>query len=884
MQAKASKVIPLKNTKTVKEAIEFANNNARMLADDFLTRAKDYKPNKPSYVCCFCNNGAGTDGTGMQFYTNEKGEPSLKCHKCQHRTGNIINWIGYKELHLSENDFKSKDFIKVLELIGQKYNFTISDNVDIVISKDAKEAREEVKDIEIKEVLKNTMRVEEVKEKQGKEDKKDIDLSKAKKVITRYIYTDENGEPIKANVKYEYFDENNKRIKKEFKQEDLINKVYGLNRLTDEQKAILYNSPAIQEAKEEDKLLFYVEGEKDVNTLKNIGVLATTSGSAKPLNELSLNQLQGVKRMLIIPDNDLVGYKSSVAIFNQLKGIGIDVKILNWQGTTNIKGYDITDYIEEKRQLYKDKSDKDILDLACGTDGLIQDNTDAIEDELEDEAKPKTLQGVYDKLEEMKYYMINHGAIKQDGTLKITPNKIAQILYNVCHCIIINYNPLTPDANPLAIYNARKGIYVLNNSFIDSLIKRVDENISINKVEQVKYDLKNILYTHGKIKELTQNPNKVILANGIYNRETNELEPFTPKFISDRKGATRYNPKAQHPAYKDNWNFDKWITDDIAENDKGKEFATWQMIANSVYNNENNKMAYTLYDEQSNTGKSTMLLFIKNLVGAENTASANLEKLEERFTPSSLVGASVIIGDDNNHGMNLTKSANFKTIVSGDPMQVEEKGKKPMSYSFKTTVLQAMNGFPRFKIDDGLINRLNIIKFGKSYKGAEINYNVKEKYTKDKELLEYILFKALHTPTRPIYKTQECLEFLGQLGTLSDDIIAFKEDIVKNLVSVKIPTEYLYELYKLWTQGQQNTEHISRVAFTSRIKPQMKSLGYIDGSHRINKEEWNVEEDLMKITHLLSTDDRLKENFINIVFKLKGQIEKGTVRAFIKQE
>lgn len=835
--------------KTVQEAIEFANNNAIMLADEFLDKAKDYKPNKPSYVCCHCNNGAGKDGTGMQFYRNDKNEPTLKCLKCNHRAGNIINWIGYKELSLNDNDFKDKDFIRVLELIGQKHNFTVSNGTNISVNKSVKQ---KTKNKSVKEIIAElNTQIDESKDEQ----KTEIDLSKTPQRIKEYIYTDKSGALIKSKVKIEYY-KNNVRQAKEYMQKDLIHSVFNLKGLTEEQKELLYRIDDVEKAKLNNKPLFYVEGEKDADTLHELTLYATTAGSAKPLSDENLKQLQGVKDVIIIPDNDLIGYKSSVAIYKQLKDIGINVSIVNWLDFTDVKGYDITDYIEEQKRLYQDKDIREILEPIISTDGLLQKNTSKIDEYLEEQSKPNTLQGTYERLKQVKFNMMSNGAIKQDGAIKISPNKIAEIIYRTCHCIIINYSGGSQDTNPVAIYDASRGIYDLSNSLIDSFIKTIDENISIAKIEQVKYDLRNMLFVKKKIKNISNDINKVVLANGIYNRITGKLEQFTPNYISTNKLNFKYNPNARHPRFKDGWNFDKWISKDIAQGDKEKEREVWKAFANVVYYNENNKTLYIFYDESSNTGKSTMMEFIANLVGDENTKVANLEQIEERFTPASLVGATVIIGDDNNHGMNLTKSANLKSIVSGDRLQVEKKGKTPYPYIFKSVVIQAMNGFPRFRIDDGLMNRLNIIKFGTSYKGKNINPKVKEEYAHNQELLEYIGNKALKMSTRPFTPTKECLEFRKQIGRLSDDIIAFAEDVIPLLESSKIPTRFLYDLYILWSKPQNNIEKISQNAFTNRIKEVINDLGYhYDGkSIRIKEDEFKPIQDLKNVRAIITQD------------------------------
>ena len=144
--------------------------------------------------------------------------------------------------------------------------------------------------------------------------------------------------------------------------------------------------------------------------------------------------------------------------------------------------------------------------------------------------------------------------------------------------------------------------------------------------------------------------------------------------------------------------------------------------------------------EDGKTGKSTFQRLISNLVGSSNTSSLKIKEFESDFKLASAYGKTLVIGDDNNPKDFNETSENFKSVVTGDNVLLNPKGKEPFSTVLTPFVIQSMNGLPRFRdITDGLQRRLRIIRFNHVYKGDKNNRLIKEKYIHDKRLLEFIL-------------------------------------------------------------------------------------------------------------------------------------------------
>lgn len=84
----------------------------------------------------------------------------------------------------------------------------------------------------------------------------------------QYIYTDEKGKPLYRQTRIQ----NEKE--KSFYGEKFVNGqwIKGLKDV----KRVLYNLPSIIKAVEKAQKIYFVEGEKDVETLKEKGLVATT--------------------------------------------------------------------------------------------------------------------------------------------------------------------------------------------------------------------------------------------------------------------------------------------------------------------------------------------------------------------------------------------------------------------------------------------------------------------------------------------------------------------------------------------------------------------------------------------------------------------------------
>lgn len=376
--------------------------------------------------------------------------------------------------------------------------------------------------------------------------------------------------------------------------------------------------------------------------------------------------------------------------------------------------------------------------------------------------------------------------------------------------------------SPLAIYNPDNGTYNKGERFIKRLCLAIEPTLTSALCDTVIH----FLTVEGIEKEPTKDRDLIVFNNGIYSRSKQELMQFSPEYVFVNKISTNYVKNAIEPVFPD-WSFSKWL-DELSDGDSDKKTLFWQIFANTIDGNAISEVACFLYSEQGSTGKSTFQALLTYLVGKENVASLKIKEFEENFKLASAYGKSLIIGDDNSPKSFNETSENFKSVVSGDNVLIEAKREKPFLYYFSATVIQSMNGLPKFNdVSDGLLRRLRVIKFNHSYKGKIKNRNIKEKYIKDPRLLEYIAFEALKYDSQDFIDTKESQDAIRGLAMDNNKVLQFFEEYVSNLESTRIPTKILFAMFRVWCRVELNSkDNMTRNTFTSEAKVYSQRFGW----------------------------------------------------------
>jgi len=138
-------------------------------------------------------------------------------------------------------------------------------------------------------------------------------------LVATYDYINQDGELLFQKVRY--LDEAGKKTFRQRRPKSGGGWEYDLNGTP----KILYNLPAVLAAKENKIPILVVEGEKDVDTLSQLGIVATTMpGGAGKWLDIHTEALAGAT-VDVIADNDLVGREHAAQVTQALLDAGCDV-------------------------------------------------------------------------------------------------------------------------------------------------------------------------------------------------------------------------------------------------------------------------------------------------------------------------------------------------------------------------------------------------------------------------------------------------------------------------------------------------------------------------------------------------------------------------------
>jgi len=158
-------------------------------------------------------------------------------------------------------------------------------------------------------------------------------------IVATYDYLDEDGELAYQAVRLEPGPDGAPKTFRQRRPDGKGGWIWNLQKT----RLVLYRLPELLDSAIDGRAAFLVEGEKDVETLRSIGLCATTNamGAGKWRPEYS-EVLQG-RDVFILPDNDDIGRKHAKEAADSLSGAAASVKIVELPGL-GPKG-DVSDWL-----------------------------------------------------------------------------------------------------------------------------------------------------------------------------------------------------------------------------------------------------------------------------------------------------------------------------------------------------------------------------------------------------------------------------------------------------------------------------------------------------------------------------------------------------------
>lgn len=420
-------------------------------------------------------------------------------------------------------------------------------------------------------------------------------------------------------------------------------------------------------------------------------------------------------------------------------------------------------------------------------------------------------------------------------------------------------NPNETVKAPIYFYDWDTGLWSNDGDRIESMILAVNPTITSRRKRQDLVDtLKKSPEFDVKITKLsvvTDSEHRYIpVGNGIFDEEKQELLSFDPnRFFFVSKISTPFDPNATVEPVYNGWSVSRMIlniaTDPVTKKvDDEKVKLLWEILKAGATGASWLRVSVLLKDSgQGSTGKSTFTDLLTNLIGQQNVANLRLVDLQD---PTKLIEAThvnLIIGDDNDPEIPLSKFDNFNTVVSSDPLRVRSYYKESYSTRLHVFMIQSANGLPPLtKAKAAVYNRLVVVDFNTQFDSSkDANWHVKHDYIKREDLLKWLLnylltkVKLGHSLTQ----TKESQKELKEIRTESDSVYTFSNEVLDLIPVSAVPSTYMYALYFDWSRanGVPRRLILSQPKFTRELRKQeafIKSWDYVPKNCQI-KDPWS---------------------------------------------
>lgn len=415
----------------------------------------------------------------------------------------------------------------------------------------------------------------------------------------------------------------------------------------------------------------------------------------------------------------------------------------------------------------------------------------------------------------------DHRKAEKEAGKPLPPTLVAEIMAELLTVCRIDSDE---GDKPVYFYDPDQGIYRNDREFLKDFINAIEYRHNERRANDCIY----FLTRQAPHRRLEDDPNLIIVGNGIYHRKTKRLSPYTPNRVFTSKIATNYKPTATSPNIK-GWQVEAWLLDLFDGNKELYQLAL--QLMNAVVRGESlGKMFW--FVGAGGTGKGTLQELFINLIGRSNIASIKITDLDisNRFTLSQAVGKQAIIGDDVQAGAVIKDTSKLFSLVGGDTVSVEKKGKDAYSTFIKTVVIQSTNELPKIKGDNQAIRRrMVILPFAKKFQGKP-DRAIKHDYIKRPEVLEYLLKLVIDLDYKDFVSPKISQELLDDYQQELDPVLAFTQELFDSPQSSFFPNDFIWWCFAKFAEYHHYTNHYTsqglNAIFGKYIPPDWEKTPY----------------------------------------------------------
>lgn len=313
------------------------------------------------------------------------------------------------------------------------------------------------------------------------------------------------------------------------------------------------------------------------------------------------------------------------------------------------------------------------------------------------------------------------------------------------------------------------------------------------------------------------------LSNGLLDLKTLELRPHDPEVRSTVRIALDYDAQAKCPR------FDTFLLE-VFEGDEERIELLEELFGYCLTAETKAEKGFIFLGNGANA-KSVTARVLRALCGAANVCAIPLRRLDRAFSRYSFIGKTVNLSFENEVDANGLNTEAFKSIVSGEPIEVERKFGQPFVYEPFAKMVLLMNNLPYSKdTSAGFARRLVIIPFDRIFSEEEADRDLTVKLMDE---LSGILNRALrgltrlrnndYIFTRSVAVEDVCAEYREQINPM----VAFVKERFESDETGRVNNRDVLTAFSSWCQdnGHPRLSTMGPKRFWPMFHATLKELG-----------------------------------------------------------
>ena len=375
------------------------------------------------------------------------------------------------------------------------------------------------------------------------------------------------------------------------------------------------------------------------------------------------------------------------------------------------------------------------------------------------------------------------------------------------------------------------GVYIPGSLAIERAMLQEISSLTDNQRKEVLKYL-NVICVEEKHQDYL---NLIAFRNGIYNIDTDTLEPFNPDIVITNKIPWDYNPDAKSTLVDT-------VLDRLSCNDEEIRYSLEEVAGACLYRSATiggGKCAVLVGDKHN--GKSTYLHMIESMLGKENYSAVDMGDLKDRFSTIMMFGKLANIGDDISSEY-IADTSTLKKMITGEVVKAEQKGSPAINFTPYAMHIYSANDIPRMKDRTGAMQRrLLLIPLNGKFTVDSPDYDPAIRYKLGQaEHMEYFIQCALDglddlLENKSFRIPEQVKEKLAEYEVENNPVLSFIEDQGKENIINEL-TNDVFARYQVFC-AENGLRVGSKITFSKAIN---KALGTITKQTKVNKKNVQV--------------------------------------------